>query len=394
MSTTALAITVVSALTCPTVYDDGCAGSNHNAAYATTLQALALSGQSFMTRPPWMVAGIDYPVGHDKTLALKDPATVSIPGCTWYPTGVSGRTSGPTLWCANTNNLNLSGLELASTGGHPCTGLFIHSSVTGTVTIANNHYKWDMSCVMGAVSGYEGPYSLSVMDDTFDMTDSSPSGSLYAISGVGPTSGGTITIEYNAFLNSQCRWTNLIDEGATPGDVVAKYNAFVGMGYSCGDPSIHLEVVQIGAASWSTPQTMQNFVHDFNLVSMAGGWHGGLAGMISPFLAVSGGVDTVVNTDISNNTIIGNTQAIGNNSGSQAIMLQHNKMTNVTIAGNYVGMTGLSIFAYCVSAPDGQAGQVTPFGSAPFVSGNIQLETGQDLPSTMSYQVNGCLAYP
>src|SRR5208283_5623577 len=107
---------------CPygSTYSDGCAGANLNGFYQTTLSALAQSGQAaYATRPPWNIAGVDYPVGHDKTLTLKDPATATLPsGCAWDAADVK-------IDCENGNNITLDGFNLSATGGHICTQIWI-----------------------------------------------------------------------------------------------------------------------------------------------------------------------------------------------------------------------------------------------------------------------------
>src|ERR1035437_6550905 len=46
--------------------------------------------QSYVTRPPWQVAGVDYPVGIPSSVTLKDPSTASLPSGVTYNATATG----------------------------------------------------------------------------------------------------------------------------------------------------------------------------------------------------------------------------------------------------------------------------------------------------------------
>src|SRR5690242_321391 len=85
--------------TCPrgTAYvsaGDGCAGAQATGSVQVANFFTGFTGQSYPARPPWNVAGVDYPVGYSGT--LNDPTTVSLPACV---TAHSGST-----WTINTDH--------------------------------------------------------------------------------------------------------------------------------------------------------------------------------------------------------------------------------------------------------------------------------------------------
>jgi len=383
-------------LACPfgSAYSDGCVGAPAGGSYIDRnfFNDVRQSGQTYVTRPPWNVPGVDYAIGYTGT--LQDPATATLPtGCSYNATGVAGHTTWPTIFCnsfAGATNPTLSGLNLSSVGGHSCTTLMFNNALAGPVTYSNNYYKWDATCGGGPFASISASTaSVTVTSNTVDMTDASP-GEMAAVT-IDVT--GAQTYQYNVFINSQCRWVSNLAGGNTPGDTVIQFNAFIGMGYSCSDTGVHLESYETSGGHATGLGTMANFNTSFNVVSMAGSWNGLMAGVVSPFFQNNNGygTNTVTNTIINNNVLIGNSANAGVSGLGYLVQLQHNYMTNVSIQNNYVDSTGTFGNYICANAPDSNAGGVTPFGSAPTIAGNIDLKTGA-AANSMNYS-GSCKAY-
>ena len=117
-----------SARICPHGDDlgDGCPQANQQAVFKTphfftcTAKrhcALAPDQAPYTALPAWNLAGVDYPVGYDKTLTLKDPTTSALPpGCSY-----NGSIAAPQVNCSGTTGLDLEGYDFGNTtwGGRP-----------------------------------------------------------------------------------------------------------------------------------------------------------------------------------------------------------------------------------------------------------------------------------
>ena len=88
-----------------TIQSDGSANAPTGAPQYSTLLS------SYAAQPPWQVAGVDYAVGPQPGVALKDPTTINMPG-------VSLVTSGANHWIYITgNNVTLNGYDFTLDGG-------------------------------------------------------------------------------------------------------------------------------------------------------------------------------------------------------------------------------------------------------------------------------------
>jgi len=75
---------------------DGCMRAQASGSVQTTNFFTGFTGQSYMARPPWNVAGVDYAVGYSGT--LKDPlVSGNMPACV----SNAGNSSNPNLYIAN-----------------------------------------------------------------------------------------------------------------------------------------------------------------------------------------------------------------------------------------------------------------------------------------------------
>ena len=80
------------------------------------------SGQTYKGRPPWNVAGVDYPVGIPEKIVLKDLAIAPLPsGCIYSANGNS--VGGPIIKCsAAGRDLTFDGFDFSGklAGSHGC----------------------------------------------------------------------------------------------------------------------------------------------------------------------------------------------------------------------------------------------------------------------------------
>lgn len=100
--------------TCPqgNAYVDGCPAASAGSPQLPTI----LNG--YATRPPWNVAGVDYPVGVPAGTSLLDPTTAALPpGCSF---------SGSTVTCLGSTPITLNGYDFS-----------LHNGTSLTISAAN-----------------------------------------------------------------------------------------------------------------------------------------------------------------------------------------------------------------------------------------------------------------
>ncbi len=153
-------LTVTAALAnCPkgSAFADGCA-----AAVPATVQfpdfftsRAPQSGQTFVTRPPWNVAGVDYAVGVPTSVTLLDPQTNVPAGCSYN--------AGPPnafLSCSGANR-TITGLDFSLHGG---VGIDV-TSCSGNWTISNNKFQ------VGAAQNASGSqYIMTIEGGSCNLT--------------------------------------------------------------------------------------------------------------------------------------------------------------------------------------------------------------------------------
>ena len=152
---------------------DGCAGANSNATFREasafqvggyfnttagtstnyTLNNCGASGTA-PCRPPWNVAGVDYPIGnYTSPSSMLDPATMSLSGCK-YSLTTSG-TGGGRLDCGDGLGVGtfaglLQHINFGPIGGHGCTSLVLDSSAVTSVLIDDIYFFNDSGlCSVG-----------------------------------------------------------------------------------------------------------------------------------------------------------------------------------------------------------------------------------------------------
>jgi hypothetical protein len=139
---------------------------------------------SYVTRPPWKVAGVDYAVGVPTGTALVSPSTISMPGV---------QLNTPShLVVITGNNVTWSGYDFSVDGGW---GVVVAPGVTNTVIKDSNFVVGgDQNVPIDAI---EDVGNLTVVDDTFN---GGSSGDVFSMIGYSGT--GVFTAEYDSFMNT------------------------------------------------------------------------------------------------------------------------------------------------------------------------------------------------
>jgi hypothetical protein len=197
---------------CPqgTTYpDDGCSGAQGNS--TVTLPNLFTSPVNYGQRPPWNVAGVDYPVGPDSG-PFVTPTASNLPSCASMGSGGSNNyviiNSAP----CEIRHYNFNGI---------CLG-WSSSITSGTITIDNNNFILNSGCnpastvFVGYPENGDGTgtqqviFEYNKIDLTFSRTDTSCGGPCVSESVAfnGGTKNGSgsaagVIFEYNYLYNGQ-----------------------------------------------------------------------------------------------------------------------------------------------------------------------------------------------
>jgi hypothetical protein len=178
--------------------------------------------------PSWNVAGVDYPIGYDTTLSLKDPTTASLPsGCTF---------SGSTVTCAGSGGM-LNGYDFS-----------LHSTKLAVTasgwTVSNNKFVCTASSAGALATVSSAVTSVTFKYNTFNggasLGHGCTSGGLVASINSSQNS-GSITIEYNYCFNPDSKCVNF--QGSTANGsltITEQYNYWAEIGL-CGGGCAHGE---------------------------------------------------------------------------------------------------------------------------------------------------------
>jgi hypothetical protein len=345
---------------CPkgTSYPDGCVGRpiNGNKLVPTFFTTYATqSGQTYVTRPPWNVAGVDYAVGVPSGLVLKDPAVATLPsGCSY---------SASIVTCRGSGNLTIDGWDFRL---HNCTLLDIFN-YTGAITIQNSWFKmgpsaqcqntWGLLRIESSTLGS----SLIVQDCQFNgMAPTYPAiGNFISVFDARPA--GTSLYRYNVFHQSVARPIST----TSPSDWTARYNYIEGVDYG---NSAHGEVELIGSTSLTN-----NLTIEYNTFLAPANYGGG---MTTTWYISSGNANgqKFGSVNVNNNTTAIN--LFGGKAGKVVVssaLLEfawNNTVSTANILNNYIDPTGAYL---CLVNIDG-----TPIGTLN-MSGNTNLLNGSTI---------------
>jgi hypothetical protein len=183
---------------------DGCAGAQANGSvqhtnfftgYTNGAGYAPRSGCNVggYCRPPWNVAGVDYPVGYSGTLA--DPVQGGLPSCAT----LSGSGSGP-YSVSVSGNCTISGFDFSLHNG-----ICVTVMGSGNVTLSNNKFAWGTNCNGGGshiVTVDNTAGAVTIKYNEFDGGQSTSDNLGNLIGDSSGTSTVTVNVEYNALLDT------------------------------------------------------------------------------------------------------------------------------------------------------------------------------------------------
>ncbi|MBS0334982.1 MAG: hypothetical protein JSS35_19595 [Proteobacteria bacterium] len=365
---------------CPygNAYPDGCAEANPYGAFRQPqfLTGYARqSGQKWRTDhpQPWNVAGVDYPIGYDSRLKLKNPARDPLPaGCAFKAD--SGTAGAPAVHCGHVANLKLEGWDFSKDGG---VQLILDPSLTGTTTVANNLFRRGPNLTGGNLVRYEGGtanfvFQSNVLDSNYPNIPDTRNGGM-----VDNRTGGTAVYRYNAILNSGQRPL----AGLFPDGLEAAYNYWEGISMYYSPAGAHGE--PIGA--FYQPHAAPPYVrYLFNVMFVPGATSGPSITAVGPFINTGAFGVTLASAVVRGNTMVSNKRggASGFTAESALLGLRIGSIGTLTVQDNYVDPTGA---LYCVTS-DSTAQKIV--GS---ISGHILTVT--DLSRTGEAILPGAILY-
>jgi len=176
--------------------------------------------QKYRKRPPWLVAGVDYCVGHDPNTVLKDPATISDRGVTVNPSNH--------LVIVTGNDVALDGYDFSLDGGWQVRVKAANARIVHSKFVVGSN---DLLPIVGSPEASH----LDVSHCTIDGAehDPPPWGTMVAYSGVG------LTIEYSWLKNSG---GDMIQHIGGTGSIVIEHNLIENGGLS---PGTHGDYTQL-----------------------------------------------------------------------------------------------------------------------------------------------------
>jgi hypothetical protein len=340
----------------------------------------AQSGQTYKTRPPWNVAGVDYPVGIPKDVTLKDPATAPLPaGCNYNATGNS--IGGPLMRCSN-GVLDIEGYDFSGTlvhpGSHGCVD-FSPGASNPKIILKYNYFAINSACFGPSNGGYAvqvftGNTNLILDNNVFDYSPpKSGAGTGFRPISIGQ---GNVEIKYNAFINL----TGDPVVGSASGNLLAAYNYVENYVFDVTNQG-HGEFIGL---TGSGTQAQTYYFYNTILQGRAG-----QAGSTTTTIWLANGVGgiTYADAEVLNNTTVVNLSA---NKGqdfkiSEAALVNMNATHTATqIRDNYTDNIGS--YYYSIAAG------VTCTNPVAW-SGNFELRGGGTVSKAIgfsSYESKGC----
>lgn len=285
----------------------------------------------YISRPPWMVAGVDYAVGMPVNAELKNPATINLAAVS-----IDAVTHILTI---TGSHVTLNGYDFGLAGGW---GIYIPAGVTGTA-IQNSRFLVGANNLVPINAGV-GAGNLTVRYNTFDGGGRRED-DVWAL--VNYNGSGIFDAQYNSFRNAP---DDAIDFSSGHMTTIVEHNVFENLGTS---PGSHPDSVQYVGV------TTDNSVISFNTI-----YQPHPSGMQGIQLAAQNG-SVLSRTTIANNVIVA-TKA-GSRSMSYSIAIQQavgNAINGVVVRDNYIDFSG----AWGPFYPPG--------GSKLTFSGNVDMVTG------------------
>jgi len=217
---------------CPkgTSYPDGCSGAPSGTPQYPSLLS------SYVTRAPWNVAGVDYPVGIQSGTVLKDPATLSM-------SGVSVNSSTHII-TVSASNITLNGYDFSLEGGWE---VIVNGS---NDTISNNNWKVgtnNLDPLYIGQSGSNTTVKYNVIDGAGLLNTSVGQGLI-------GTNGPNTVIQYNWIKNAYSENIVVGDDTTTGFNFTVQYNLIenAGLGFNNGAHGDWVQNVNASGDIWNS----------------------------------------------------------------------------------------------------------------------------------------------
>jgi hypothetical protein len=366
---------------CPNAsnYADGCApllaarqgGNFQYASWDAFSGDSRQSGQTWSSpKPPWNVAGVDYPVGY-----YTPRGSLKIPGVSPLPPGCEMTTNaggGPQFQCHSTlSSISLVGWDFHPTSGPyagQCVNLVINANAaTGpgaAVTIADNHFQSDRQCSMAGAALLKiretpAPGGVKILSNEFDGNCSvtQNAGGDTPVNDSRAPGAGPKTEEYNYFHDICLR----PETDVTAAPTTFNFNLATRWCMLCAKAGTHGEVDE-----WIVPGGMASGVmHNpkvtasFNTIATP---RTPSSCCTATFFFFGDGGSAFDEIEVSNNTVVTNTTANdgGYAYGAALMEVGVNYVGKVRVSGNYVDSTGARGVQSNVCIIDGAASRQIP----------------------------------
>jgi hypothetical protein len=349
---------------CPqgSAYADGCQGAQAGGSILIPNFFNGYAGVNYGdNRPPWNVAGVDYPVGYSGS--LKDPtAPGNLPDCAVYSAhGVSVN--------ADVQPCTVSHLDFSLHNG-----ICVRVSGSGGHTAIFDNDKFGAGSSCNSFGGIISVGSDSRLDLVVQYSEFADNYRCTNCQGdIGWNATGTVTVRYSSLLGINCRVINVSAAGS--GTFIRQYNYLEGIG---GLTGCHGETVE-----YNTSLTIVQDTEAFNNYYVPASSCGGITSCDTALSYVTSGaprVGTISNSVVQNNVMITRLTPNGKVTVSSPIWIDttfSNNIKSVTVNQNYIDPAG-SYWPILVYPPNGTGS----IGSAA-CSGNKLLTTGAPITGTL-----------
>ncbi len=340
-------------------YADGCSGAAAGSPQLPTIL------QGYATRPPWNVAGVDYPVGVPAGTSLKDPTTAALPtGCSF---------SGSTVTCSGSTPITLNGYDFS-----------LHNGTTLSISAANITVQNSKFVVgtnqgsLGRIVNVTGSGNVTFLNNEFDGASipvTAQAGQTINIANV-----GTITFKYNYFHNSG---GDMIDLTGGPQVNVLQYNMWRDIGVN----TAHADTIQ-----WYNSKISAGSDIGFNTVYQSVNQPGPGNGLL---VALSEGpTATMTGMMINNNTLISLAACSTCNWGMGFYADLGGIADHVAIHNNYIDPTGINLYTASPWLPTASGGTNLAHPMAMFGLTNMVTGASIPVPSASHKTSQGYYVYP
>jgi hypothetical protein len=296
---------------------------------------------AYPTRPSWQVAGVDFAVGVPPGTALKDPATLSLPG-------VSVSTSQHEIYVTG-SGVVLDGYDFSLEGGW---NVYVEGS---NDVIRDSNFKVGINNLV-PIQGSSSAINLRVAHSTIDGGGLGVVGNPGAIWSLISYDGTGLVARHNWLKNAP---QHIIE--VRGGRLVEKFNLINNMGYA---PAAHPNAVQFcgGVAASS--------VISYNTIYNPQPGSNGYPNMDNEDLQVEGQCSgTVLNTTMTNNVVIA--------AGGSALTSSYLVAVRQDAGGNVVN--GVKVESNYLDASGAYGPFYPPSGSNLVFANNVNLKTGTQL---------------